>query len=147
MLSYLSSLNPLAAWSKSASPHTTTDIKPEDSSARQLALPTAERVVAKTQFGDVVGGRTKNGAQVFLSTLPFVWLSLSIDVPYGLDGPRWTDPEPLPEGYKYSTDFVKDGKYCAQPDPLGYITREPLVSHLQPRFLLPADQQSPQPRG
>jgi hypothetical protein len=37
-------------------------------------------------------------------------------VPYGLDVPRFSDPQALPDDYRYSEDaFVVDGKYCSQP--------------------------------
>ncbi|WWC71196.1 uncharacterized protein I206_105149 [Kwoniella pini CBS 10737] len=89
----------------SANQPPTTDILPNDMTGDQLALPTSERVTTETRFGQVTGGRTKNGCQVFLN------------VPYGVDVPRWSDPQPLPAGYKYpSTPFVYDAKYCAQPE-------------------------------
>ncbi|WVF67724.1 hypothetical protein IAT40_002483 [Kwoniella sp. CBS 6097] len=84
----------------------TTTISSNDMTAEQLALPTSQRVFADTQFGRIQGGRVKNGCQVFLN------------VPYGVDVPRWTDPQPLPSSHKYPSDkaFIYDGKYCAQPD-------------------------------
>ncbi|ODN92138.1 hypothetical protein L198_05811 [Cryptococcus wingfieldii CBS 7118] len=83
----------------------TTDIAANDMTGEQLALPTSQKVSAITKHGKVTGGRVKNGAQVFLN------------VPYGVDVPRWSDPQPLPEDYKYpDTPFTVDGKYCAQPE-------------------------------
>lgn len=39
-----------------------------------------------------------------------------IDVPYGSDVPRWTDPQPLPADYDYGgKEYTKDALYCAQP--------------------------------
>ncbi|WVW85202.1 hypothetical protein I302_107240 [Kwoniella bestiolae CBS 10118] len=82
-----------------------TSIAHDDMTGDQLALPTSERVSTQTRYGSVEGGRTKNGCQVFLN------------VPYGLDVPRWSDPQPLPPTHKYpSTPFVYDSKYCAQPE-------------------------------
>ncbi|WVQ68653.1 uncharacterized protein L199_006862 [Kwoniella botswanensis] len=82
-----------------------TTIAHDDMTGDQLALPTSERVSTETRFGKVEGGRTKNGCQVFLN------------VPYGIDVPRWTDPQPLPSTYRYpSTPFIYDSKYCAQPE-------------------------------
>ncbi|OXC65569.1 hypothetical protein AYX13_05414 [Cryptococcus neoformans] len=82
-----------------------TDIGPNDMTGDQLALPTSERVSTITKHGKITGGRVKNGCQVFLN------------VPYGVDVPRWTDPQSLPGGYKYSgKPFTVDGKYCAQPE-------------------------------
>lgn len=40
----------------------------DDMTGEQLVLPSSERVRAHTQYGPVVGGRVKNGCQVFLST-------------------------------------------------------------------------------
>ncbi|OCF41074.1 hypothetical protein I317_05085 [Kwoniella heveanensis CBS 569] len=84
----------------------TTTISSDDMTGEQLALPSSERIFADTQFGRIQGGRVKNGCQVFLN------------VPYGLDVPRWTDPQSLPASYKYTSDkpFIYDGKYCAQPE-------------------------------
>ncbi|WVQ79768.1 hypothetical protein IAT38_001868 [Cryptococcus sp. DSM 104549] len=82
-----------------------TDISPNDMTGDQLALPTSEKVGTLTKHGKVTGGRVRNGAQVFLN------------VPYGIDVPRWSDPQPLPESYTYpTTPFTVDGKYCAQPE-------------------------------
>lgn len=42
--------------------------------------------------------------------------ALRSDVPYGLDVPRWTDPQPLPDDYDYGgREYTKDALYCAQP--------------------------------
>ncbi|WVQ95293.1 hypothetical protein IAU59_002388 [Kwoniella sp. CBS 9459] len=84
----------------------TTSISSDDMTGEQLTLPSSERVFADTQFGRIEGGRVKNGCQVFLN------------VPYGLDGPRWADPQPLPPTHRYQSDkpFIYDGKYCAQPE-------------------------------
>jgi hypothetical protein len=50
------------------------DISYSDMTAEQLALPSSARVTATTKYGKVVGGRVRNGCQVFLSdfiiTLP-----------------------------------------------------------------------------
>ena len=42
-------------------------IDADDMTAEQLALPSSERVTARTRHGAVTGGRVRNGAQVFLS--------------------------------------------------------------------------------
>ncbi|KIY45083.1 alpha/beta-hydrolase [Fistulina hepatica ATCC 64428] len=76
----------------------------DEFTGEQLALPTSERVTATTKHGKVVGGRVRNGVQVFLN------------VPYAEDVPRWTDAKALPADYVYpSREYTIDGKYCAQP--------------------------------
>ncbi|KLT38952.1 alpha/beta-hydrolase [Cutaneotrichosporon oleaginosum] len=76
----------------------------DDMTGEQLALPTSSRVRAYTRHGPVVGGRVRNGVQVFLN------------VPYALPVPRWTPPAPLPESYRYpDKEYTSDGLYCAQP--------------------------------
>ncbi|KAG9313242.1 Alpha/Beta hydrolase protein [Chiua virens] len=62
------------------------------------------RVAVETKYGPVRGGRTNNGAAVFL------------EVPYALPPVRFTDPQPLPEGYLYEDkDYVYETKHCYQP--------------------------------
>ncbi|ORX39561.1 Alpha/Beta hydrolase protein [Kockovaella imperatae] len=81
------------------------DIGPDDVPAEQLALPDSERVTAKTRHGPILGGRVKNGVQVFLN------------VPYGLDGGRFADPRPLPEDFVYEeADYITDRFYAPPPD-------------------------------
>lgn len=46
---------------------TETPIGPFDMTGDQLADASSERVTVTTKLGKVVGGRVKNGAQVFLS--------------------------------------------------------------------------------
>ncbi|TFY69190.1 hypothetical protein EVG20_g3261 [Dentipellis fragilis] len=48
-----------------------------------------ERVTVETRFGPVTGGRTKNGATVFL------------EIPYALPPTRFEDPIALPADYRY----------------------------------------------
>lgn len=94
------------------------DILPSDMTAEQLALPGSQRVTATTRYGKIVGGRVKNGCQVFLSmlSLPILVICLFLDVPYGIDVPRWHDPQKLPDTYQYEDrEYIIDGKYCAQP--------------------------------
>ncbi|KAG8221138.1 Alpha/Beta hydrolase protein [Butyriboletus roseoflavus] len=56
-------------------------------------------VVAETKYGPIKGGRTSNGAAVFL------------EVPYALPPVRFTDPQQLPEGYRYGDkDYVYETK-------------------------------------
>ncbi|WVQ72669.1 hypothetical protein IAR50_002228 [Cryptococcus sp. DSM 104548] len=82
-----------------------TDIAADEMTGEQLALPSSHTVHATTKHGKITGGTVKNGAQVFLN------------VPYALDVPRWSNPQPLPQDYTYSdTPFIVDGKYCAQPE-------------------------------
>ncbi|WRT68773.1 uncharacterized protein IL334_005753 [Kwoniella shivajii] len=89
----------------SANQPPSTDISANDMTGDQLALPTSQRISTETKYGKVQGGRTRNGCQVFLN------------VPYGVDVPRWTNPQPLPSDYQYpSTPFIYDSKYCAQPE-------------------------------
>jgi hypothetical protein len=44
-----------------------TDISYSEMTAEQLVLPNSQRVTVTTRHGKVVGGRVKNGCQVFLS--------------------------------------------------------------------------------
>jgi hypothetical protein len=100
-----------------------TIIRPTDMTGDQLALSNSQRVTATTKHGKVVGGRVKNGCQVFLSEsyatvqmYPSGPYGSPVDVPYGRDVPRWTDPQTLPVSYQYENkEFTKDGLYCAQP--------------------------------
>ena len=46
---------------------TQTSIGPFDMTGDQLAESSSERVRVQTKLGEVVGGRVRNGAQVFLS--------------------------------------------------------------------------------
>ncbi|KAG2137704.1 Alpha/Beta hydrolase protein [Suillus cothurnatus] len=61
-------------------------------------------VVVQTKYGPVKGGRTTNGASVFL------------EVPYALPAVRFQDPKPLPPGYRYEDkDYIYETKHCVQP--------------------------------
>ncbi|KAG2363174.1 Alpha/Beta hydrolase protein [Suillus spraguei] len=61
-------------------------------------------VVVETKYGPVKGGRTTNGASVFL------------EVPYALPPVRFQDPNPLPPDYRYENkDYIYETKYCVQP--------------------------------
>ncbi|KAF9233740.1 Alpha/Beta hydrolase protein [Melanogaster broomeanus] len=61
-------------------------------------------VVVDTKYGPLRGGRTTNGAAVFL------------EVPYALPAVRFTDPQPLPKGYRYEDkDYIHETKHCYQP--------------------------------
>ncbi|KAI6149684.1 Alpha/Beta hydrolase protein [Pisolithus tinctorius] len=63
------------------------------------------RVVVQTKYGPLRGGRTTNGAAVFL------------EVPYALPPVRFTDPQPLPKDYWYEEkDYVHETRHCYQPD-------------------------------
>ncbi|KAH7890931.1 Alpha/Beta hydrolase protein [Phlebopus sp. FC_14] len=73
-------------------------------------------VVAETKYGPVKGGRTTNGAAVFL------------EVPYALPPVRFTDPQPLPEDYRYEDKgYVFETKHCYQPANDGQGAGIPLV--------------------
>lgn len=73
-------------------------------------------VVAETKYGPIRGGRTSNGAAVFLGT----WVQnkarvskpySAIEVPYALPPVRFTDPQRLPEGHRYEDkDYVYETK-------------------------------------
>lgn len=57
----------------SGTPAFDTDIGPNEMTAEQLALPSSRRVIAQTNHGDIEGGTTKDGVQVFLSEC-VLWL-------------------------------------------------------------------------
>ncbi|RSH85343.1 hypothetical protein EHS25_004739 [Saitozyma podzolica] len=83
------------------------------SASQQLAASKVD-VVAKTRHGDIHGGRLTNGVQAFLN------------VPCGADVPRWSDPMPLSDGYRYAPEpYTRGGGYCAQNRPLGEATENP----------------------
>ncbi|KAF8555837.1 alpha/beta-hydrolase [Imleria badia] len=64
------------------------------------------RVVVETKYGPITGGRTNNGAAVFLE-LGFVDLTR----PQRFPPVRFTDPQPLPKGYRYEDrDYVYETK-------------------------------------
>ena len=43
-------------------------------------------------------------------------MALSLDVPYALQVPRWSDPQPIPDDYLYpDNEYVFDALYCTQP--------------------------------
>lgn len=57
-----------------------------------------------TQFGKVTGGRTPNGAAVFL------------EIPYALPPARFEDPIALPNSFRYEEkEYIYETKYAAQP--------------------------------
>lgn len=61
-------------------------------------------VVVETKYGPIKGGRTMNGASVFL------------EVPYALPPVRFQDPKPLPPDYRYEDkDYIYETKHCVQP--------------------------------
>ncbi|KAH0835951.1 Alpha/Beta hydrolase protein [Lanmaoa asiatica] len=62
-------------------------------------------VVVQTNYGSLRGGRTTNGAAVFL------------EVPYASPPVRFQDPQSLPVGYRYEDKhYVIETKHCYQPD-------------------------------
>ncbi|OJA07554.1 hypothetical protein AZE42_07411 [Rhizopogon vesiculosus] len=62
------------------------------------------RVVVETKYGSLKGGRTTNGAAVFL------------EVPYALPPVRFEDPKPLPPDFVYEDkDYIYETKHCFQP--------------------------------
>jgi len=82
---------------------------------------THERVVVKTRFGPVTGGRSRNGAAVFLGKglitgiIRFVSdaiLSGCSEVPYALPPGRFENPVPLPSDFRYQDrDYITES-YC-----------------------------------
>ncbi|CAD6581306.1 MAG: hypothetical protein CYPHOPRED_001542 [Cyphobasidiales sp. Tagirdzhanova-0007] len=78
---------------------------PAELPATQLALAISQRTHARLKTGSIItGGRVRNGAQVFLN------------VPYALQVPRWSDPQPIPDDYLYpDNEYVFDALYCTQP--------------------------------
>lgn len=74
------------------------------------------RVIVETKYGPLRGGRTTNGAAVFL------------EVPYALPPVRFADPKPLPEDYRYEDkDYVYETRHCYQPDNNGQGAGVPAV--------------------
>ncbi|KXN88001.1 hypothetical protein AN958_07813 [Leucoagaricus sp. SymC.cos] len=62
------------------------------------------RVVVRTRFGEVIGGRACTGTAVFLG------------VPYALPPDRFQDPKPLPEGFQYQKkEYITESSYAVQP--------------------------------
>lgn len=78
------------------------------------------RVVVETKYGLIRGGRTTNGAAVFLGAWMRYRAGLAdllpvgpvlIEVPYALPPERFTDPRPLPEGHRYEDkDYIYETK-------------------------------------
>jgi hypothetical protein len=67
---------------------------------------TEARVVVETRFGPVTGGRSKNGAVVFLgksTDARSILLKLfeSLELPYALAPERFKNPVALPPGFRY----------------------------------------------
>ncbi len=67
---------------------------------------TKARVVVETRFGPVTGGRSKNGAVVFLGKSTDVTPILlkrfdSLELPYALTPERFKDPVALPPEFRY----------------------------------------------
>ncbi|KAI6164473.1 Alpha/Beta hydrolase protein [Pisolithus thermaeus] len=74
------------------------------------------RIIVETTYGPLRGGRTTNGAAVFL------------EVPYALPPVRFADPQPLPEDYRYEDkDYVYETRHCYQPDNNGQGAGVPAV--------------------
>ncbi|KLO10861.1 carboxylesterase [Schizopora paradoxa] len=75
--------------------------------SEDLARPDAERVTVHTpRHGSVTGRRARNGAVVFL------------EVPYALPPVRFSNPQPLPDSYRYEDEkkeFVHEFAYAVQP--------------------------------
>jgi carboxylesterase type B len=85
------------------------------SASQQLAASKVD-VVAKTRHGDIHGGRLTNGVQAFLSESEgHTTTDVRLDVPYGEDVPRWSDPMPLSDDYRYAPEpYTRGQAYCAQ---------------------------------
>lgn len=72
----------------------------------------AEKVEASTQFGTVHGRRSVNGCAVFLGNFYPQALNLygetdpleRPEIPFALPPKRFTDPQPLPSGFRYPDD-------------------------------------------
>ncbi|KAI0268158.1 carboxylesterase [Gloeopeniophorella convolvens] len=65
---------------------------------------TADRVLVRSRFGEVTGGRARNGAVVFL------------EIPYALPPVRFEDPVALSDGYRYPVkEYITESSYAAQP--------------------------------
>ncbi|KAJ7806788.1 Alpha/Beta hydrolase protein [Mycena olivaceomarginata] len=67
-------------------------------------LLTSPPIQVETKYGKLTGGRTTNGAAVFL------------EVPYALPPARFQDPEPLPTHFRYAEkEYTRELTYAAQP--------------------------------
>ncbi|KAI9447936.1 carboxylesterase [Lactarius indigo] len=65
---------------------------------------TKSRVVVETRFGPVTGGRSKNGAVVFL------------ELPYALSPERFENPVALPPEFRYrNREYIAENSYAVQP--------------------------------
>ncbi|KAH9060929.1 carboxylesterase [Lactarius vividus] len=65
---------------------------------------TKARVVVETRFGPVTGGRSKNGAVVFL------------ELPYALSPERFKNPVALPPEFRYrNREYIAENSYAVQP--------------------------------
>ncbi|KAH8988482.1 carboxylesterase [Lactarius akahatsu] len=65
---------------------------------------TKARVVVETRFGPVTGGRSKNGAVVFL------------ELPYALAPERFKNPVALPPEFRYrNREYIAENSYAVQP--------------------------------
>ncbi|KAJ3718102.1 carboxylesterase [Lentinula guzmanii] len=75
------------------------------------------RVVVDTLYGKVIGGRANNGAAVFL------------EIPYALPPVRFSDAEPLPDGWQYPLDkeYLTESSYCFQPHNDGQASGTPFA--------------------
>ncbi|KAF5379507.1 hypothetical protein D9615_006529 [Tricholomella constricta] len=63
------------------------------------------RVVVKTRFGPVTGGRASTGTAVFL------------EIPYALPPARFEDPVPLPDDFRYEDkEYIREETYGVQPN-------------------------------
>lgn len=78
---------------------------------------THDRVVVETRFGTVAGGRSKNGAVVFLgkdiccpSVFSFDPTRLGCpEIPYALPPQRFENPVPLPPEFRYQDkDYITE---------------------------------------
>lgn len=77
---------------------------------------THDRVVVETRFGTVAGGRSKNGAAVFLGKhmmiccpLVFPFRLTRPEIPYALPPQRFENPVPLPPEFRYQDkDYITE---------------------------------------
>jgi hypothetical protein len=77
---------------------------------------TQDRVVVKTWFGPITGGRSRNGAAVFLGKgiVPVTLCARRhyldvLEIPYALPPGRFENPVPLPSGFRYQDrDYITE---------------------------------------
>ena len=75
------------------------------------------RVKVSTAFGEVIGGRAKNGTVIFLGMRQHGFRSpvcllrslYYLEIPYALPPRRFEDPQPLPSDYRYEhKEYIRE---------------------------------------